>query len=74
MAELGTAIPVICIIDSTQLLNRLEEATTVPDVLFLDVNMPMKNGLDCLTEIKQDGRFNKLPVVCGQLQGSPRQF
>lgn len=35
----------------------------IPDVLFLDLNMPRKTGLECLAEIKRDDRFKDLPVV-----------
>jgi CheY-like chemotaxis protein len=35
----------------------------LPDVLFLDLNMPRKNGLECLKEIKQNENLKQLPVV-----------
>jgi CheY-like chemotaxis protein len=35
----------------------------LPDVLFLDLNMPRKNGFECLTEIKQNATLKNLPVV-----------
>ena len=35
----------------------------LPDVLFLDLNMPKKNGAECLSEIKQNEKQKKLPVI-----------
>jgi CheY-like chemotaxis protein len=35
----------------------------LPDVLFLDLNMPRKNGFDCLTEIKSAEKLKSLSVV-----------
>jgi CheY-like chemotaxis protein len=35
----------------------------VMDILFLDINMPGKNGLDCLYEIRQSTRYSKIPVI-----------
>ena len=35
----------------------------LPDVLFLDLNMPRKNGSECLIEIKKDEILKELPVV-----------
>jgi CheY-like chemotaxis protein len=35
----------------------------IPDVLFLDINMPKENGLKCFDTIKQSERFKNLPVV-----------
>ncbi len=33
------------------------------DVLFLDLNMPKKNGAECLEEIKKNALLKHLPVV-----------
>jgi DNA-binding response OmpR family regulator len=35
----------------------------MPDMLFLDINMPRKNGFECLTEIRQDKNLAHLPVI-----------
>ena len=35
----------------------------LPDIVFLDLNMPLKNGFECLSEIKTDNRLAHLPVV-----------
>jgi CheY-like chemotaxis protein len=34
-----------------------------PDVIFLDLNMPRLNGMDCLTELKNDTLFRDIPTV-----------
>ena len=34
-----------------------------PDVLFLDLNMPRKNGFECLCEIKLNENLRSLPVI-----------
>ena len=50
--------------DGEQLMQLLSNETAkLPDVLFLDLNMPRKNGFDCLKEIKQNKRFKDLAVV-----------
>lgn len=50
--------------DGVELMTYLEEhADQLPNVLFLDINMPRKNGLECLAEIKQDSKFKDLSVV-----------
>lgn len=35
----------------------------IPSVLFLDLNMPRKNGMECLREIKANKRFNNMAVA-----------
>ena len=49
--------------DGEQLMQLLNETTKLPHILFLDLNMPRKNGFECLTEIKQNKKLNALPVV-----------
>ena len=34
----------------------------LPDAIFLDLNMPRKNGFQCLTEIRQNEKLKSLPV------------
>lgn len=34
-----------------------------PDIIFLDLNMPCKNGYECLTEIKKNDQLKNLPVI-----------
>jgi CheY-like chemotaxis protein len=36
---------------------------TLPDVLFLDLNMPVKDGFECLLSVREDSRFNAMPIV-----------
>lgn len=35
----------------------------VPDILFLDILMPCKNGKDCLHEIRSNKKFDDLPII-----------
>lgn len=50
--------------DGEQLMKYLlENAENLPDILFLDINMPRKNGLECLAEIKKNDFLKDLPVV-----------
>ena len=34
-----------------------------PDVILLDLNMPLKDGFKVLKEIKGDPKFNTIPVI-----------
>ncbi len=45
------------------LMIYLHQLKTLPDVLFLDFNMPMKNGAECLAEINSDSTLRDLPVI-----------
>jgi DNA-binding response OmpR family regulator len=49
--------------DGEQLMYELNNASTLPDILFLDLNMPRKNGLECLLEIKLLNKYDLLPII-----------
>jgi CheY-like chemotaxis protein len=50
--------------DGEQLMTYLNEhMENLPDVLFLDLNMPRKNGFECLSEIKFNDKLKQLPVI-----------
>ena len=50
--------------DGVQLMDYLKENSThLPDVIFLDINMPRKNGFECLAEIKNNDTLKEIPVV-----------
>ncbi|MCW3090921.1 MAG: response regulator receiver protein [Ferruginibacter sp.] len=50
--------------DGEHLMQLLADGTkTLPAMLFLDLNMPRKNGLECLTEIRLNKKLKDLPVI-----------
>jgi CheY-like chemotaxis protein len=50
--------------DGVQLMNLLyTKIDTLPDALFLDLNMPRKSGFECLSEIKSVNGLRHLPII-----------
>jgi CheY-like chemotaxis protein len=50
--------------DGEELMNSLlQNPDHLPDLLFLDINMPRKNGIECLSEITHHSKLKNLPVV-----------
>lgn len=39
------------------------ETYPLPDLIFLDLNMPRMDGKQCLTALKNDARLQKVPVI-----------
>ncbi|MDP4228856.1 MAG: response regulator [Bacteroidota bacterium] len=66
LGELPVTADLTTVHDGEQLMHLLGDETVVPPlphVLFLDINMPRKNGFECLAEIKNDDRLKGLPII-----------
>ena len=50
--------------DGEQLMNHLYDTSNpLPDIIFLDLNMPRKSGIECLKEIRANERLQKISVA-----------
>ncbi len=64
LEELQLSVNLTTVHGGDELMKLLtNETNELPHVLFLDINMPRKNGFECLSEIKQNEKLKDLPVV-----------
>jgi len=64
LEEIDISTQLTTVNDGQLLMNHLcENCDSLPDVLFLDLNMPCKNGYECLSEIKQNVKLKDIPVI-----------
>jgi len=62
--QMESSITLNTVDDGEQLIRALTgNGHSLPDVIFLDLNMPNKNGKECLREIKAHQRLKHLPVI-----------
>ncbi|MDR6764342.1 CheY-like chemotaxis protein [Flavobacterium sp. 2755] len=72
LQDLNLSVDLLQASDGQQLLNALYDAEHLPEVIFLDINMPGKNGFDCLTEIRNaQGDLKKVKVIMFSTSSSP---
>jgi CheY-like chemotaxis protein len=50
-----------------------EDSPNVPDFIFLDLNMPMKDGREVLTELKNDELLKKIPIIIYTTSSNPSE-
>lgn len=63
LAEYHISVCFTIVNDGEQLMQMLQKESQLPDVLFLDMNMPRKNGFECLAEIKRNEKLKSIPVI-----------
>jgi len=64
LEDLPLTFRLITVQNGEELMLLLNDSSRpLPDVLFLDLNMPRKNGFECLKEIRGNETLNQLPVI-----------
>ncbi|GIZ08414.1 response regulator [Flavobacterium sp. UMI-01] len=58
-----------------ELLNYLNHPDTrLPNIIFLDLNMPIMNGIDCLKEIKKNEQFKDIAIAIYSTSSSEKDI
>jgi two-component system, chemotaxis family, response regulator Rcp1 len=65
LSELSTKHKVDIAINGQEAIDLIEESrgSGAPDVVFLDINLPLKTGHDVLRHLKSDSDLRRIPVV-----------
>lgn len=63
LQELDGSCTCVTALNGEAALSALMEATLLPDLIFLDLNMPRINGKDCLAAIKKNSILMHIPVI-----------
>ncbi len=64
LMEVKKNVKITMLNNGEQLMKCLDEKETHhPNVIFLDLNMPLMNGIECLDEIKKDKNLKNIPVI-----------
>jgi CheY-like chemotaxis protein len=62
--EIKVRTKITLVNDGLQLMNYLNHpGNHLPNVVFLDLNMPLKSGMECLIEIRKNSRLKDLAVA-----------
>ena len=56
---------IVCLVAGSgmEALSLLKKQMTLPDYIFLDINMPLMDGKQCLRALKQIPEFQSIPVI-----------
>lgn len=55
-------------------LLRFLNKIPLPDIIFLDLNMPVKNGLECLALLREESKFDKVSIIIYSTSSSKKDI
>jgi CheY-like chemotaxis protein len=62
--DLNLGYPVEFCENGLALLDRLyDNNLAMPDIIFLDLNMPIMSGFEVLKQIREDVKFKNIPII-----------
>ncbi len=73
VAECDPRIAVLFAADGAEALELLEQSVVLPDVIFLDYNMPKMNGIECLKRLKSNSHTRHIPTIMHTTCSDPAQ-
>jgi CheY-like chemotaxis protein len=75
VSSLHLDINLVTVKDGAKLMSYLlGHEAVLPDILFLDLNMPFKTGFQCLTEIRQHPGLQDIFVIIYSTTANPREI
>ena len=60
--------------NGAQLMKVLDSNESLPDFIFLDLNMPEKGGKECLLEIRKHAKLKEIPVIIYSTSSSKKDI
>ena len=79
LREAEVAVELVAVPDGEEALAYLRRegefaGATPPDLILLDLNLPKKNGLEVLEEIRRDTELRRVPVIMLTTSSSARDI
>jgi CheY-like chemotaxis protein len=72
--SISTKVQCVTAQNGKEALTWLEKAKTLPDIIFLDINMPVMDGRETLKALKASDRFKEIPVTMYSTSANPKEI
>ena len=74
LSEINSSIVLVYHQDSRAALKQLQDSRSdLPELIFLDINMPVVSGWQCLTEFKNSEHLKDIAVIMFTTSSQPRE-
>lgn len=74
ISEISSDIKISFANNGIKLMSLLDNATQLPDFIFLDLNMPLKTGFECLHDIKNSEKWKQIKTIILSTSSHPEQI
>jgi CheY-like chemotaxis protein len=74
VADSGFEVSLTVAKDGEELMQTLRNTPELPKIIFLDLNMPVKNGFECLAEIRAQDKLKDKVVVMWSTSNNPEDI
>jgi CheY-like chemotaxis protein len=74
LAEADPTIDCFIASDGIEALAMLKNESFIPDYIFLDLNMPLMSGKECLSEIRKQPHLRQVPVIIFSTSSSQKDI
>ena len=63
LQNVAPAVHLRCFKNGSEAIQHLKTTSTRADLIFLDLNMPIMDGWECIRQLKQDASLKHIPVI-----------
>jgi len=74
LEEVNPAVKLVLARDGNEVIELLEDQNELPDFIFLDINMPLMSGKECLKRLKRVDRLKSVPVIMYTTTSNKEEF
>jgi len=71
LQEIKSDVECVTASNGVEALEYLSTNDAAPSIIFLDLNMPLMNGFECLERIKKNHQLKEIPVIIFTTSNSP---
>lgn len=71
LSVVSNALECVCFANAKEALSQLNANELNPDVIFLDLNMPIMSGQEFLMQIKSIDHLKQIPVIIFSTSSNP---